>query len=110
MSEIERPTPNSARLQAYYDRAPKELLDAAGRAVSALSNWTLTAREDNVLRAVRATRLLRFKDDVTVTVEPQETRKTRLELYSASRIGKSDLGQNPRNLRELTRAIDAELG
>ena len=32
---------------------------------------------------------------------------TRLLLRSASRVGKSDLGQNARNLQELRRAFDA---
>lgn len=34
----------------------------------------------------------------------------RLELTSASRVGKGDLGQNPRNIEELVRAVDREVG
>lgn len=34
----------------------------------------------------------------------------RLELTSASRMGKGDLGQNPRNIKELLRAVDREVG
>ena len=34
----------------------------------------------------------------------------RLELTSASRLGKGDLGQNPRNLEELLRAVDGVAG
>jgi uncharacterized protein (DUF1499 family) len=34
---------------------------------------------------------------------------SRAELSSASRLGKSDLGQNPRNLQELLEALDRYL-
>jgi uncharacterized protein (DUF1499 family) len=111
MSEIERPSQNSARTTAVYERRPDELLDAAARAVESLPNWSLSAREESGLRAVRATSLLRFKDDVELKAEPDEdAARTRIELTSASRMGKGDLGQNPRNLRELLDALDRELG
>lgn len=111
MSEIERPTPKSARLNAGYAREPRDMIDVAARAVSKLPNWSLVNSEDNVLRAVRTTRLLRFKDDVTVKAHPGSgSGHSRMELHSASRVGKSDLGQNPRNLRELVGALEKELG
>lgn len=109
MSRIERPSKNSAYADAVYDRESRELLDAAERAIERLSNWSLAERSETSLRAVRATSVLRFEDDVTVTAEPGDGR-SRLKLTSASRIGKTDLGQNPRNLRELLAALDAELG
>ena len=34
----------------------------------------------------------------------------RLELASASRVGEGDLGQNPRNIKELLEAVDREVG
>ena len=61
------------------------------------------------MRAVRETRLFRFADDVTARVAPYPD-GARLELTSASRLGKGDLGQNPRNLTELLRAVDREVG
>lgn len=111
MSEIERPSKNSARATALYHREPRELLEAAERAIEGLSYWSLASHNESGLRAVRATSLLRFKDDVTIEAEPGGSPgQTRLELTSASRIGKSDLGQNPRNLRELLDALHRELG
>ena len=54
------------------------------------------------MRAVRKTRLFRFEDDVAARVYP-DPNGARLELTSASRLGKGDLGQTPRNLEELLR-------
>lgn len=106
MSEIERTSPNSARATVVYDRTPSELLEVTTRAIDSLPRWILSERDKSGFRAMRATKLLRFKDDVSVRASPESEGRTRLELASASRRGKSDLGQNPRNLRELLDVID----
>ena len=67
------------------------------------------ASEEAGVRAVRKTRLFGFEDDVTARVCPDPD-GARLELTSASRLGKGDLGQNPRNLAELLRAVDLAVG
>lgn len=108
MNEIDRPTPNSARAVRTYPIAPAPLLAATGRAVQKLPRWTLEASEAGGARAVRKTRLLRFKDDVTARVS-QDPQGARIDLTSTSRLGKGDLGQNPRNLKELLRAVDREI-
>ncbi len=41
---------------------------------------------------------------------PAASEGTRLELTSVSRLGRIDLGQNPRNLEELLRAVEREVG
>ena len=88
---------------------PERLLAAVRRAVGRLPRWRLEASEGGEVRAVRTTRLLRFRDDVTARVTPAPD-GARLELTSASRVGKGDLGQNPRNIEELVRAVDREVG
>lgn len=108
MNDIDRPTANSARATRAYPVTPAPLLAAIGRAVEKLPHWTLEASEAGEVRAVRTTRLLRFKDDVAARVYP-ETDGSRVELTSASRLGKGDLGQNPRNLKELLRALETEI-
>ncbi len=108
MTEIERPSPNSARTTRAYPLTPADLLDTARRAVERLPRWTVASHDENGIRAVRATRLLRFKDDVTVRAEPHEE-GARAGFHSASRVGKGDLGQNPRNIKQLLEAIDREL-
>ncbi len=49
---------------------------------------------------VRTTSLMRYKDDIIVTLK-RDGEVTLLDVYSKSRIGKGDLGQNPRNIRDL---------
>jgi uncharacterized protein (DUF1499 family) len=105
---MDRPTPNSARAVRTYPVAPGRLLPAVRRAVDGLPRWSLEASEGNEVRAVRKTRLFRFADDVTARVYP-DPGGARLALTSASRVGRGDLGQNPRNLEELLRAVDHEM-
>ena len=71
--------------------------------------WKLESQEslaDQVrLHFTRRTRVFRFTDDVHVRLSKQGG-KIRLDAESQSRFGKGDLGQNPRNLRELTRGVE----
>lgn len=73
--------------------------------------WSVRTRstEGDVVRMhlTRTTRLFRFVDDVRVTLRPTESGGTRVEATSQSRIGKGDLGQNPRNLKQLARILTA---
>lgn len=57
------------------------------------------------MHLVRRTSWLRFRDDIHVTLTPTAEGGSILEATSQSRIGKGDLGQNPRNLRELLRGL-----
>ena len=63
------------------------------------------------LHLVRSTRLIGFRDDVWVLLEERpDAGGVRLHAESRSRVGKGDLGQNPRNLRELLGWVRQELG
>jgi uncharacterized protein (DUF1499 family) len=70
--------------------------------------WELQSREQTAdylqLHFTRRTRVLRFIDDIYVRLSERDG-GTRLDAESRSRFGKGDLGQNPRNLRELTKAL-----
>jgi hypothetical protein len=61
------------------------------------------------LHLERTTRLWRFVDDVHATLTETDG-GVLVELTSQSRVGKGDLGQNPRNLREILTALRSELG
>ena len=90
-------------------RAPAELGKLVIESASKLPHWELaeeTASGDAVkLHFIRTTGLWKFKDDIRVQVEPAPGGGSRLTADSSSRVGKGDLGQNPRNLRELLEAV-----
>ena len=56
------------------------------------------------IHLTRTTRLFRWVDDIHVQLTTTE-QGTRVDAESKSRVGKGDLGQNPRNLRELVAGI-----
>jgi hypothetical protein len=56
------------------------------------------------IHLTRTTRLFRFVDDIRVSLT-REAAGTRVDATSQSRIGKGDLGQNPRNLKEFTQML-----
>jgi uncharacterized protein (DUF1499 family) len=77
-----------------------------------LPHWEYRGRMERdgavEIHLVRTTRLFRFKDDVTVRVRDLgEVRE--VSAVSASRLGRGDLGQNPRNLKELLSALRASM-
>lgn len=58
---------------------------------------------------VRTTGLMGYEDDVWLIVEALADDRIGLHAHSQSRVGKGDLGQNPRNLREMLDALRAAL-
>lgn len=82
-------------------------------AVGALPRWQVmrvTARPTSAeLSLERTSRLFRFRDDVTVWIERRKGASV-IRARSASRVGRGDLGQNPRNLRQLMQAIRDRAG
>lgn len=68
-------------------------------------NWAVSSessRDNNVtLELTRRTNFFGFIDDVRVEFR-ETTAGVRIDAESRSRIGKGDLGQNPRNLIELS--------
>ena len=91
--------------------SPEALAERVEQFVDSRRYWQLASieRSDDAktvrLHLVRTTAVLRFKDDIHVTIAETPEGGTVLEATSRSRIGKGDLGQNPRNLRELIGAL-----
>jgi uncharacterized protein (DUF1499 family) len=91
------------------EKPSSELADLVVATAKQLRGWELAAREENgteiTLRFVRTTRLMRFKDDITVHIRPiksnDDAPRYEVSAESQSRVGKGDFGQNPRNLVEL---------
>jgi uncharacterized protein (DUF1499 family) len=89
-----------------------EAAEAVQRVAANLPRWSLEGESQNEtsaeLRFVRRTPVFGFKDDITVRFTRRED-GCLIEAESRSRIGKGDLGQNPRNLRELLSEVRESL-
>src|SRR5262245_12269694 len=101
------------RLRPIHAAAnPAELAAAVVRCAEELPRWQLLERTDEPhevrLHFVRTAGLVGYKDDIRVRIVLAGD-DSRLSAESQSRIGKGDLGQNPRNLRELLGKIRASL-
>lgn len=92
--------------------APSAARAAVEQAAARLPEWELHGESDDgpamELHFVRTSWLMRFKDGVIVKIS-QEHGETVIEAESKSRVGRGDLGQNPRNLKELLRAVRLQL-
>jgi uncharacterized protein (DUF1499 family) len=85
-------------------RPAEEVAETINSWVETQPRWSLESRQDSqtgiAIHLIRRTRALGFVDDIHIRLEV-DGNATRVEAESRSRIGKGDLGQNPRNLREL---------
>jgi uncharacterized protein (DUF1499 family) len=93
------------RLRTIVTNAsPSDMARLVIQAAESLPRWELVEQNDEAaeirLHFVRTTGLVGYKDDIRVRIEPAAG-GSRLSAESRSRVGKGDLGQNPRNLREL---------
>jgi len=112
-------TVNHARLdpQAADSRLHPLLLDVPLGKVAdqveqwanATPRWSVESRSESgtsvKIHLTHRTRLVGFVDDVVVRLQSIEG-QTKLDAESRSRVGVGDLGQNPRNLRELRSGIE----
>lgn len=85
---------------------PPEQVHRRVRNLIAQRGWTLTADNKQQLEAVVSSRLFGFRDDVAIRLTPVDTKSdsdtgvhTRVDMRSASRVGKSDLGANAERIR-----------
>lgn len=92
----------------FFPFALKTVEAALRHAVSALGNWHIAADDGGAMRLERATRIMRFVDDVTVTLGAHPA-GTVVDIASASRVGLGDFGQNRRNILEAYDALGVEL-
>ncbi len=88
--------------------APAALMfDVARRAAEAL-HWELSTVEPEArkIEAVATTRVIKFKDDITIWVEADGEERSTLFARSASRVGTIDLGANIRHIMDLFETVD----
>lgn len=109
-TNVAETTPDTAfpELRPRTYAAPAALMfDVARRAAEAL-HWELSTvePEERKIEAVVTTRVIKFKDDVTIWVEADGDERSTLFARSASRVGKWDLGANTRHLMNLFETVD----
>jgi len=106
-------TPEYPDLQVReYAASEARVVSAVRDAMTRLPGWTLLGSgrgpEGSAVTAIRTTRFLRFKDEVSIKIRRQSG-TTRVSVRSRSRFGKLDFGQNARNIRELLAQLDRSL-
>lgn len=93
-----------------YSASRAQVFDAALHAVNRLPRWALVSyqAETGEIRAEATTLVLRFVDDVAIRVMEQGS-GTVVSVRSSSRVGRSDFGQNARNIRAFLAELDLQL-
>ncbi len=109
-TNVAETTPDTAfpELRPRTYAAPAALMfDVARRAADAL-HWESSTvdPEARKIEAVVTTKIIRFKDDVTIWVEADGEERSTLFARSASRVGWGDLGANTRHLMNLFETVD----
>ena len=56
------------------------------------------SREAGEIEAIDTTKIMRFKDDVTITIKSGTGESCSVYVHSRSRVGKGDLGANARRI------------
>ncbi len=92
-----------------FNQPQQRIVDAAVDVMGSLKGWRVFEHAESKVCAIRTTRLLRFKDDITLRVLPDGEGWFRVHIRSKSRVGKADFGQNARNIRELQAALSQRL-
>jgi uncharacterized protein (DUF1499 family) len=104
-------TPEYPDLQPQVFAPSRDQVFDAASAVARAEGWDVTQedRTTGVIQAVATTPLMRFKDDVTITVTPEGGR-TKVVVRSHSRIGKGDLGTNARRIKRFQDELARKVG
>ncbi len=74
--------------------------------------WKLIRADEGagLIRAEATTRVFRFVGDVRFKLKLDHNALTRVDMWSASRRGKGDLGANTRRIARFCRQLDRRLG
>lgn len=93
---------------------PAMLFTALTDVVEAHDTWHIRSSdaESGQMHFVSVSRLLKFKDDISVLIlpaqagDPQGAHGARIAVYSRSRIGHSDLGANRKRVKKLLQSLN----
>jgi uncharacterized protein (DUF1499 family) len=107
-AKLERSAKNPLLRPVTLSISSHEAAESVKQWVATQPRWMVvveTNNEDNLtLELTRTTRLFRFVDDVKIRFEKTNA-GVEMHAESRSRVGKGDLGQNPRNLIEIVKAL-----
>jgi uncharacterized protein (DUF1499 family) len=97
-------------LQPQRFAKPFDQVFAAAAATAREMALEVTAQspEKGEIQAVATTRILRFKDDVTISLA-RDGQAVTVNIRSKSRIGKGDLGANARRIRDFQARLTEKL-
>lgn len=89
-----------------YMESPEHLFELVSSAVQALG-WTLSfkSQERLEIKAEISAPILRVKDDISIQITAGEQGLSALQIRSASRVGKADMGANIRHIIDLKQKI-----
>jgi uncharacterized protein (DUF1499 family) len=92
-----------------YNINASKVIDTA-LAFAQAAGWAIagTDKAAGLIEATATTPIMRFKDDVVIRVRLLAN-GTRLDMRSASRVGKSDFGVNARRIGDFLRRLDGVL-
>lgn len=105
------PASPDPRLRGRTYAVPFARVWEAALAEAAARGWTvLEARPvQGEIHAEARTRVWKFTDDVWVRVSLDAQAQTRLDMVSASRVGRADLGTNARRIARFLHSLDRRL-
>jgi uncharacterized protein (DUF1499 family) len=92
------------RFETDFDRVFHEAVSAAQSIGIEITENPATG----VIRGVATTRILRFKDDVMISLV-RDGGSVVVKIRSASRVGKSDFGMNAKRIRTIQAALSERL-
>lgn len=94
----------------HVKRPPDEVFSAVAQLAGTQKRWTVVKvdPQTRTLAAEARTKLWRFVDDVTVTVEAEPGGSV-VNMRSRSRVGKGDLGTNAKRIKSFLRRLERTL-
>ncbi|WP_167856123.1 DUF1499 domain-containing protein [Natronospirillum operosum] len=110
-------TPNCVSSQAATDAAeyiqPLQVsatqeapIDAVSRHLGAVGNYRIVTQDPHYLHAEFITPLMAYRDDLELLADPAQPGQ--VQVRSASRVGRSDLGKNRARVEALRQALASD--
>jgi hypothetical protein len=105
------PESDDPRLRGRTYGVPFAMVWRAALAEAEALRWTVLETDPvgGEIHAEARTRLWKFTDDVWVRLSLDEDGQTRVDVVSASRVGRGDLGTNARRIARFLRGVDRRL-